>query len=116
MLYPGQIFINYHAQKVCYMLICIFSIRRLGKVSGSNFLLERGRNNRSSHPEVFLGKGANMQQNMQQMYGKAPMPKCDLQLCNFIEITLWHEYSPVNLQYIFRIPFPKNTSGWLLLK
>ena len=35
-------------------------------------------------------------------------------LCNFIEITLCHECSPVNLLHIFRTPFLKNTSGWLL--
>ena len=31
------------------------------------------------------------------------------------KITLRHDCSPVNLLYIFRIPFCKNTSGWLLL-
>ena len=36
-------------------------------------------------------------------------------LCNFIEITLWHECSPVNLLHIFTTLFPKNTSGRLLL-
>ena len=41
------------------------------------------------------------------------MPKCDFS--NFIEITLWHGCSPVNLQHIFRTSFPKNTSGGLLL-
>ena len=30
---------------------------------------------------------------------------------NFIEIALWHGCSPANLLYIFRTPFPKNTSG-----
>ena len=30
-------------------------------------------------------------------------------------ITLWHRFSPVNLLHIFRTPFPKNTSGRLLL-
>ena len=35
--------------------------------------------------------------------------------CNFIEITLRHGRSPVNLLHIFRTPFPKNTSGVLLL-
>ena len=34
---------------------------------------------------------------------------------NFIEITLRHGCSPVNLLHIFRTPFLKNTSGWLLL-
>ena len=36
-------------------------------------------------------------------------------LCNFIEITLWHGCSPVNLLHIFRTLFPENTSGRLLL-
>ena len=40
------------------------------------------------------------------------MLKCD---CNFIEITLQHGSSPVNLMYILRTPFPKSTSGGLLL-
>ena len=35
--------------------------------------------------------------------------------CNFIEIALRHRCSPVNLLHIFRTPFPRNTSGWLLL-
>ena len=34
---------------------------------------------------------------------------------NFIEITLKHGFSPVNLLHIFRTLFPKNTSGGLLL-
>ena len=33
---------------------------------------------------------------------------------NFIEITLRHGCSPVNLLHIFRTPVPKNTSGRLL--
>ena len=45
------------------------------------------------------------------------MPKCDFNkvLCNFIKIALRHGCSPVNLLHIFRTPFPKNTSGRLLL-
>ena len=35
---------------------------------------------------------------------------------NFIEITLWHECSPVMLMHIFRTPFPKNTTEGLLLE
>ena len=34
---------------------------------------------------------------------------------NFIEITVRHGCSPVNLLHIFRTPFSKNTSRWLLL-
>ena len=37
-------------------------------------------------------------------------------LCNFIETALRHGCSPVNFLHIFRTPFPKNTSGGLLLK
>ena len=45
------------------------------------------------------------------------MPKCSFNkvAMNFIEIALRHEYSPVNLLHIFRISFPKNTPGRLLL-
>ena len=43
------------------------------------------------------------------------MPECDL-FCNFIETTFRHGCFPVNLLYILRIPFPKNTSGGLLLE
>ena len=40
------------------------------------------------------------------------MPKCDLiKLLNFIELIPWHACSPVNLNHIFRTPFPNNTSG-----
>ena len=56
-------------------------------------------------------------ENMQQIYRRPPMPKCNfikLQ-SNFIEITLRHGCFPVNLLHIFRTPFPRNTSEWLLL-
>ena len=39
------------------------------------------------------------------------MPKFDFN-CNFIER---HGCSPINLLHIFKIPFPKNTSGGLFL-
>ena len=41
------------------------------------------------------------------------MPKCDF---NKVEITLPGGCSPKNLLHIFKAPFPKNASGWLLLK
>ena len=43
------------------------------------------------------------------------MSKCDFN-SNCTEITLWHGCSPVHLMHIFRTPFPKNRSGWLILK
>ena len=51
-------------------------------------------------------------ENMQQIYRRTPIPKGDV---NFIEISLRYGCSPVNLLHIFRTPFPKNTSRWLLL-
>ena len=39
-----------------------------------------------------------------------------LETQNFIEIALRHGCSTVNLLHIFRTPFPKNTSGRLLLR
>ena len=44
------------------------------------------------------------------------MPKCDFdKVANFIEITLQHGCSPVNLLQIVRTPFYKNASGRQLL-
>ena len=57
-------------------------------------------------------------ENMQQIYRRTLTPKCDFNKValqsNFVEITLQHGFSPVNLLHIFRIPFTRNTSGWLL--
>ena len=71
---------------------------------------------RSSHSYAFLEKGVRKKCN--KFTGQHP---CQSVIsikshCNFIKITLWHWCSPVNLLHIFRTPFPKNTSGWLLLK
>ena len=55
-------------------------------------------------------------ENVQQFYNKrTPIPKC-----NFNKIALqlyytWYGCSTINLLHIFRTPFPKNTSGKLLL-
>ena len=69
--------------------------------------------NRSSSPEVFLGKS--VLKISSKFTGEHPMLKFDLKLqSNFIEITIWHGRSPVNLLHIFRAPFPKNISGRLL--
>ena len=71
---------------------------------------------RSSRLEVFLGKSA------LKICGKftgyhpcRSVISIKLQ-SNFIEITLRHGYSPVNSLHIFRLPFCRNTSGWLLLR
>ena len=46
---------------------------------------------------------------MQQIYRRTPM------LSNFIEITLQHGCSPVNMLHIFRTAFYKNTYERLLV-
>ena len=70
---------------------------------------------RSSRAEVFLVKGVL----------KTCIKFTGEHLCrsaisinmrsNFIGITLQHGQSPANVIHVFRTPFTKNTSGWLLL-
>ena len=52
-------------------------------------------------------------ENMQQFYKRTPIPKCDSNkvALHFIEVTLCHGCSPVNLLNIFRTLFPKYSSG-----
>ena len=69
---------------------------------------------RSNPPEVLLLKG--ILEICSKFTGEHPcrsVISVKLQ-SNFIEITLRHGCSPVNLLCIFRTPFPKNTSGGLL--
>ena len=58
-------------------------------------------------------------ENMKQIYMRTPMLKWDfnkvIKQGNFIEVTLRHRCSHVNLLHIFRTPLPKNTSGRLFL-
>ena len=70
---------------------------------------------RSSHPEVFCEKG--VLKLCSKITGEHPCWSVISMklLCNLIEITLRHGCSPVDLLHIFRTPFPRNTSGWLLL-
>ena len=69
----------------------------------------------SSHPEVFWEKG--VLKICRKSTGEHPCRSVISikLLCNFVEITLRHGCSPVNLLHILRAPFIKNTSGWLLL-
>ena len=69
-----------------------------------------------NHLEVFLGKG--VLKICSKFTGEQPCPSAiSIKLQNsFIEITLRDRCSPVNLMHIFRTPFLKNTSGWLLLR
>ena len=69
---------------------------------------------KSSSPDVFLGRG------VLKIYSKFIEHPCQNVISiklqsNFIEITIRHGCSPVNLMYIFRTPFLKNSFGWLFL-
>ena len=70
---------------------------------------------RSSRTEVFLGKSA--LKICSKFTGEHPCRRVISikLLCNFIEITLRHGCSPVNLLHTSRITLLKNTSGLLLL-
>ena len=70
---------------------------------------------RSSRPELFLGKHflkICSKFTGEHLCRSAISIKL---LCNFLQFALWYGCSPVNLLHIFKIYFPKNTSGWLLL-
>ena len=70
---------------------------------------------RSSHPGVFLGTGVlKIYSNITGEYLCQSAISIKL-LCNFIEIILRHGCSPVKMMHIFRTPFLRNTSWWLLL-
>ena len=71
---------------------------------------------RSSHPEVFLTKGSlEIYSKFTEEHPYRSVISIKL-LCNFIEVTLPdNRCSLVNLQHIFRTPFSKKTSGWVLL-
>ena len=47
-------------------------------------------------------------ENMHQIYSRTPNADIWFQI-------FWHGWSPVDLLYIFRAPYPNNTSGGLLL-
>ena len=70
---------------------------------------------RSSHPEVFLVKG--VLKICRIFTGEHPCWSVISikKQSSFIEITLQHGHSLVNLLHVFRTPFPKNISGWLRL-
>ena len=70
---------------------------------------------RGSLPEVLLGKGGlKICSKFTEEHPFRSAVSIKLQ-SNFVEITLRHERSLVNLLHTFRALFYKNTSGWLLL-
>ena len=71
---------------------------------------------RSSRPEVFLEKG--VLKICSKFTGEYPYQNTiSIKLqSNFIEITLLHGCSSVNMLHIFRTAFLRDVSGWLLLE
>ena len=70
---------------------------------------------RSSFPEAFLGKCV---LKLNKKFTGEHLCRSVIWIkffCNFIKITFRDRCSPVNLLYIFRTTFPKNTSAGLLL-
>ena len=64
---------------------------------------------RNSRSEVLLRKSS---ENMQQTYNITPMPKCDFnKVAN--RTSAW--VLSCKFAYVFRTPFLKNASEWLLL-
>ena len=85
-------------------------------VVGQNFCLQYPSDiQRSSCPEVFLGKG--VLKICSKFTGEHTCRSVILIKfqSSFIEITLRHWCFPVSLLHIFRTPFLKNSYGWLLL-
>ena len=89
----------------------------LGVISPANNLVSliAVRSIRSSPPEVFLGKGVLKISSKYTRENPCRSVILIKLLCNFIEITLRHGCSHVNLLDTFRTSFSKNTSGGLLL-
>ena len=81
--------------------------------NGWNLFVKLWATVRSSHSEVFLGKS--VLKMCSKFTGEHPCKSMISIKCNFIEIALRHGCSPLNLRHIFRTPFSRNTSGWLLL-
>ena len=87
-----------YREQCCVNKICFFSLINPG----------------GSHTKVFLRKS------VLKICSKFTEHPCRSVISiklqrNFIEIALRHGRSLVNLLHIFRTPFPRNTSGWLLL-
>ena len=89
----SSISINYFSG-YCHSISHFVSLTKAYSIG--NWLLEicEQKQSRSSHLEVFLRKGF-------------------LKMCS--KFTGEHPYRSVNLLHIFRTPFPKNISGWMLL-
>ena len=91
------------------------SLSRKNYISGEAKMPMKNYTYRGSCPEVFLEKGVlKICCKFTGEHSCRSAISIKLQ-SNYIEITLRHGCSPVNLLHLFRTPFLKNTSGRLLL-
>ena len=106
--------LNVHNQQYTFNTICSLFYMHC-RFKSPEYATNRN-NFRSIHQEVFLGK--DVLKICNQFPGDHPCQSAiSIKLLfNFIEITLQHVCSPVNLLHIFRTPFLKNKSRWLLLQ
>ena len=99
--------------------IALFVVKKLFPLDYSIFLLSRyffsidfPQLKAWSYPTLlvlsFINFKSDTRKSDTQIYKRTPMSKCD-----FSKVAL--QLSRVNLLHIFRTPFPRNTSGWLLL-
>ena len=98
-----QLLLFHHRFSLCYFILVLGEkevFKRLKLSSFTKFI-----NIQKQPPRGVPRKRCS--ENMQQIYMRKPMPKCDF------EITLRHGCS--HLLHFFRTLFLKNTSGWLLL-
>ena len=104
-----------YVNKLYYITVLYYCVSSHWRWPGLIFVTLTFLNFRSSRPEVFLRKGA--LKIYSKFTGEHPCRSAiSIKLhSNVTEIALRHGCSPVNLLHIFRTPFLKNTSGWLLL-
>ena len=106
----------YHSNKISKHVFCILTTIFFIRIQFIKITRLKSPRVGSSHSEVFLRKG--VLKICSKFTGEHPCQSVISikLLCNFIEITLRHGCSSVNLLHIFRTLFPKNASEWLLLK
>ena len=116
-LYAWRCTTNNH--QIFWNFLVRLMARKLGKiywfyVANKFFTVQKLSEYRNSPPEGFLGKG--VLKICSKFTAEHPCRSTTSikLLCNFINIVLQYECFPVNLLLIFRMPLPKNTSGWVL--
>ena len=99
----------------CFCRLCYWCINSVYYIPEVLFLYHEVMITRSSPSMVFLLKG--VLKICSKFTGEHPCRSAISikSLCSFIEITLRHGCSRVNLLHIFETPFSKNTSRRLLL-